>query len=162
VPAPFQFPFRIRRAHNPKWTNRQSEFDGASPGMDDTDHALFPRFSAELVATAPKDTPVVMLQSASVWQDHIGSRFALARHLANGASVGPDRAEDEAVSSTSAIAPTPTGRRIRRLHWNYGQENLRGMLCVQVDCVVGNLRAAVVVERFSRVWVDIEAGKVAT
>ena len=24
--------------------------------MDDTDHALFPRFSAELVATALKDT----------------------------------------------------------------------------------------------------------
>src|SRR6202020_3634122 len=31
------------------------------PGMDDTDHALFPRFSAELVATALKDTPVVMV-----------------------------------------------------------------------------------------------------
>jgi hypothetical protein len=29
--------------------------------MDDTGHALFPRFSAELVATALKDTPVVML-----------------------------------------------------------------------------------------------------
>src|SRR3989442_1720605 len=29
--------------------------------MDDTDHALFPRFSAELVATALKDTPVVMV-----------------------------------------------------------------------------------------------------
>jgi hypothetical protein len=27
--------------------------------MDDTDHALFPRFFAELVATALKDTPVV-------------------------------------------------------------------------------------------------------
>jgi hypothetical protein len=26
--------------------------------MDDTDHALFPRCSAELVATALKDTPV--------------------------------------------------------------------------------------------------------
>jgi polynucleotide 5'-kinase involved in rRNA processing len=31
------------------------------PGMDDTDHALLPRFSAELVATALKDTPVVMV-----------------------------------------------------------------------------------------------------
>ncbi len=31
--------------------------------MDDTDHVLFPRFSAELVATALKDTPVVMEQS---------------------------------------------------------------------------------------------------
>src|SRR5262249_16251770 len=30
-------------------------------GMDDTDHPLFPRFSAELVATALKDTPVVMV-----------------------------------------------------------------------------------------------------
>ena len=29
--------------------------------MDDTDHALFPRFSAELVTTALKDTPVVMV-----------------------------------------------------------------------------------------------------
>lgn len=29
--------------------------------MDDTDHALYPRFSAELVATALKDTPVVMV-----------------------------------------------------------------------------------------------------
>jgi hypothetical protein len=29
--------------------------------MDDTDHALFPSFSAELVATALKDTPVVMV-----------------------------------------------------------------------------------------------------
>ena len=29
--------------------------------MDDTDHALFSRFSAELVATALKDTPVVMV-----------------------------------------------------------------------------------------------------
>ena len=29
--------------------------------MDDTDHALFPRFSAELVATALRDTPVVMV-----------------------------------------------------------------------------------------------------
>jgi predicted AAA+ superfamily ATPase len=29
--------------------------------MDDTDHALFPRFSGELVATALKDTPVVMV-----------------------------------------------------------------------------------------------------
>src|ERR1700677_1856424 len=29
--------------------------------MDDTNHALFPRFSAELVATALKDTPVVMV-----------------------------------------------------------------------------------------------------
>ena len=29
--------------------------------MDDTDHARYPRFSAELVATALKDTPVVMV-----------------------------------------------------------------------------------------------------
>jgi energy-coupling factor transporter ATP-binding protein EcfA2 len=29
--------------------------------MDHTDHALFPRFSAGLVATALKDTPVVMV-----------------------------------------------------------------------------------------------------
>src|SRR5260370_15551103 len=29
--------------------------------MDDTDHAIFPRFSDELVATALKDTPVVMV-----------------------------------------------------------------------------------------------------
>lgn len=29
--------------------------------MDDTDHTLFPRFSAELVANALKDTPVVMV-----------------------------------------------------------------------------------------------------
>jgi len=29
--------------------------------MDDAAHALFPRFSAELVATALKDTPVVMV-----------------------------------------------------------------------------------------------------
>src|ERR1700691_306646 len=70
-------------------------------------------------------------------------------------------AEHEAVSSTSVIAPTPTGRRIRGLRWNDGQDNLGGMLCVQVDCVVGDLRAAVVVERFSRVWVDVEAGEVA-
>src|SRR6266566_5199266 len=79
----------------------------------------------------------------------------------NGPFVGRDRAEHQAVSSTSVIAPTPTGRRIRRFRWNYGQDNLRVMLCVQVDCVAGDLRAAVVVERFSRVWVDVEAGKVA-
>jgi hypothetical protein len=30
--------------------------------MDETDHALFPRFSAELVATALKDTPVSWLR----------------------------------------------------------------------------------------------------
>jgi hypothetical protein len=29
--------------------------------MDDTDHAVFPRFPAELMATALKDTPVVMV-----------------------------------------------------------------------------------------------------
>jgi predicted AAA+ superfamily ATPase len=29
--------------------------------MDDTDQPLFPRFSAELIATALKDTPVVMV-----------------------------------------------------------------------------------------------------
>jgi len=29
--------------------------------MDDTEHVLFPRFSAELVTTALKDTPVVMV-----------------------------------------------------------------------------------------------------
>jgi hypothetical protein len=29
--------------------------------MDDTDHALFPRFSAELVAAVLKDTPVVVV-----------------------------------------------------------------------------------------------------
>ena len=29
--------------------------------MDDTDRALFPRFCAELVTTALKDTPVVMV-----------------------------------------------------------------------------------------------------
>jgi hypothetical protein len=29
--------------------------------MDDTDHVFFPRFSAELVATALKDTPVGVL-----------------------------------------------------------------------------------------------------
>jgi uncharacterized protein len=29
--------------------------------MDDADHSPFPRFSAELVATALKDTPVVMV-----------------------------------------------------------------------------------------------------
>ncbi len=29
--------------------------------MNDTDHALFSRFSGELVATALKDTPVVMV-----------------------------------------------------------------------------------------------------
>src|SRR5205807_10290997 len=78
-----------------------------------------------------------------------------------GRPAGPDRPEHEAVSSTSVIAPTPTSRRFRRLRWNYGQDNLRGVLCVQVDRVVRDLRAAVVVERFSRVWVDIEAGEVA-
>ncbi len=45
---------RNRRTTNPNWTE-------SSPGMDDADHALFPRFSAELVATALKDTPVVMV-----------------------------------------------------------------------------------------------------
>src|SRR5258708_23350939 len=60
---------------------------------------------------------------------------------------------------TSVIAPTPTGRRIRRFRWNYGQDNLRGMLCVQVDCVAGDLRAAVVVERVSPVLVCVEAGE---
>jgi hypothetical protein len=104
--------------------------------------------------------PVVVLGgwSATLPLPH---HFRVARHPANGASVGPDRAEHEAVSSTSVIAPTPTGRRIRRIRWNDGQDNLGGMLCVQVDRVVGDLRAAVIVERFSRVWVDVEAGEVA-
>jgi hypothetical protein len=35
--------------------------------MDDIDHALFPRFSAELVATALKDTPVVMVTGPRQW-----------------------------------------------------------------------------------------------
>ena len=44
--------------------------------MDDTDHAFFPRFSAELVATALKDTPVVMVKGPSpMRQDHPGPRF---------------------------------------------------------------------------------------
>jgi hypothetical protein len=45
---------RNRRDINPNQTE-------PSPGMDDTDHALFPRFSAGLVATALKDAPVVMV-----------------------------------------------------------------------------------------------------
>jgi len=41
--------------------------------MDDTDHALFPRFCAEMVTAAIKDTPVVMVTGpASVWQDYTG------------------------------------------------------------------------------------------
>ncbi len=44
--------------------------------MDDIDHALFPRFSAELVATALKDTPVVMVTGPrQSRQDHPGPRF---------------------------------------------------------------------------------------
>ena len=89
----------------------------------------------------------------------ITSRLPVIRP--NGPSVEGGRAEHQAGSSTYAIAPTPTGRRIRPLRWNNGQDNLRGMLCVQVDCVVGDLRAAVVVERFSGVGVDVEAGEVA-
>lgn len=42
--------------------------------MDDTDHALFPRFSGELVATALGDTPVVMVT---------GPRQASAISMAN-------------------------------------------------------------------------------
>jgi hypothetical protein len=34
--------------------------------MVDTDHALFPRFSGELVATALNDTPAVMTTSRIV------------------------------------------------------------------------------------------------
>lgn len=63
-------------------------------------------------------------------RERLGEHKRVARHPANGASVGPDRAELEAVSSTSVIAPTPTGRRSRRLLWNDGQDNLGGMLCV--------------------------------
>jgi hypothetical protein len=40
--------------------------------MDDTDHALFPAFSAEVVATALKDTPVVMVTGLASAQDHAG------------------------------------------------------------------------------------------
>src|SRR6266496_4038557 len=29
-PVTVQFPFRIRRAYNPKWTDRQSEIDGCA------------------------------------------------------------------------------------------------------------------------------------
>ena len=39
---------RNRRTTNPNWTE-------SSPGMDNADHALFPRFAPELVATALKD-----------------------------------------------------------------------------------------------------------
>ena len=35
--------------------------------MDDTNHALFPRFSAELVATALKDTLVVRVTGPRQW-----------------------------------------------------------------------------------------------
>src|SRR5271155_4583084 len=86
-------------------------------------------------------------------------RFAVNRPM--GRPSDRIAAEHEAVSSTSAIAPIPTDRRIGGLRWNDGQDNLRGMLGVQVDRVVGDLRAAVVVQRFSRVWVDVEAGEIA-
>ena len=49
-----EFIIRDRRNINPNWTE-------PPPGMDDIDHALFPRFSAELVTIALKDTPVVMV-----------------------------------------------------------------------------------------------------
>lgn len=61
----------------------------------------------------------------------------------------------------AVIAFTPMVGRIRRLSWNQRQDNMRGMPCIQVDRVIGHLGAAVVVERFSRVRVDVEAGKVA-
>ena len=34
--------------------------------MDNADHVLFPRFAAELVTTALKDTPVVMVAGDGV------------------------------------------------------------------------------------------------
>jgi hypothetical protein len=60
---------RNRRNINPNQTE-------PSPGMDDTNHALFPRFSAELVATTLKDTPVVIVTGPRQCGDHIGSRFS--------------------------------------------------------------------------------------
>src|ERR1700690_3729015 len=82
--------------------------------------------------------------------------FPLGRHPAQWPPVERDRVEHQAGSSTYAIDPTPTGRLFPPLRLNNGQDNLRGMLCVQVDCVVGDLRAAIVVERFSGVGVDVK------
>jgi hypothetical protein len=47
--------------------------------MDDTDHALFPRFSAELVAAVLKDTPVVVVTGPRQW-----GKATLVRHLVAG------------------------------------------------------------------------------
>jgi hypothetical protein len=43
--------------------------------MDDPDHPLLPRFSAELVATALKDTPVVMVTGPRQCGNNTGPRF---------------------------------------------------------------------------------------
>lgn len=48
-----------------------------------------------------------------------------------------------------------------RRRWNDGEDDPRWMLGVQINGVLRNLRTAVVVERLSRVGVDVEPGKVA-
>jgi hypothetical protein len=47
--------------------------------MDETDHALFPGFSAELVATALKDTPVVMVTGPGSSESRLCTRVLLQR-----------------------------------------------------------------------------------
>jgi hypothetical protein len=38
--------------------------------MSDVENVLFPRFSAELVTIALRDTPVVMITGPRQWQDN--------------------------------------------------------------------------------------------
>ena len=51
--------------------------------------------------------------------------------------------------------------RARRLRWNDGEDDRRWVLRVQINCVVRNLQSAVIVERLTRVWADVEPWEVA-
>jgi hypothetical protein len=66
--------------------------------MDDTDHPLFPRFCAELVTTALKDTPVVMVTGprqcgkTTLVRDLLASnRESTTMDERHGAGCGPQR-----------------------------------------------------------------------
>lgn len=52
---------RIGRAYTPRWTCVKSGLDEAGSELAGADLKLFPRFSADQVTTALKDTPVVMV-----------------------------------------------------------------------------------------------------
>jgi len=101
----------------------------------------------------------------TVWQQQGSFRGKSAQHSgcaaipAQCATNGRIGRNMKRFAQRRVIAPTRTGRRTCRLRWNDGQDNLRGVFRVQVNGVLRDLRAPVVVERLTCVWVDVEPRK---